>query len=85
MRILGLTEITHFGVNGEVTKLKYFSYINARMTPSILCNFEFFERHIEASYVLHSSYYVLHSTYYVLRITSRGEPLLAKCGDKFFI
>ncbi len=29
-----------FGVNGEVTKLKYFSSINARMVPSILCNFE---------------------------------------------
>ncbi len=29
-----------FGVNGVVTKLKYFSYINARMVQSILCNFE---------------------------------------------
>ncbi len=29
-----------FGVNGVVTKLKYFSYMNARMAQSILCNFE---------------------------------------------
>ncbi len=30
-RILGLKEIKFFSVNGLVTKLKYFSYINARM------------------------------------------------------
>ncbi len=29
-----------FGVNGEVTELKYFSYTNARKGQSILCNFE---------------------------------------------
>ncbi len=29
-----------FGVNEEVTKLKYLSYINARMAQGILCNFE---------------------------------------------
>ncbi len=29
-----------FGVNGVVTKPKYFSYMNVRMAQSILCNFE---------------------------------------------
>ncbi len=29
-----------FGVNEVVTKLKYFSFINAIMAQSILCNFE---------------------------------------------
>ncbi len=29
-----------FGVNGVITKLKYFNCSNARMVPSILCNFE---------------------------------------------
>ncbi len=35
-----LGKSSFFGVNGEVTKLKFFSYINARMAQSILCNFE---------------------------------------------
>ncbi len=40
-QILGLTEIKFFfDVNGVVTKLKYFSYVNARMAQSILCNFD---------------------------------------------
>ncbi len=29
-----------FSVNGVATKLKCFSYINARMAQSVLCNFE---------------------------------------------
>ncbi len=29
-----------FGVNGVVTKLKCFIYINARMAQSVLCHFE---------------------------------------------
>ncbi len=29
-----------FSVNGVVTKLKCFSYINARMAPNVLSNFE---------------------------------------------
>ncbi len=35
-----LRKSSFFGVNGEVTKLKFFSYINAKMAQSILCNFE---------------------------------------------
>ncbi len=35
-----LRKSSFFRVNGVVSKLKYFGYINARMAQSILCNFE---------------------------------------------
>ncbi len=35
-----LRRSSFFGLNGEVSKLKYFRYINARMAQGILCNFE---------------------------------------------